>query len=129
MHQYGSGVHKWNLCICLHREILKSFKGSDEAKLKTEQESRRLKNYLAQLKADHTAGATTGRSGYFRFLRQVIKSMPSFAPLPDKRAVHFVSAELCDYWNCGLPYVKSHDNKLIELISFEGELALLSLHE
>ncbi len=71
---------------------------------------------------DEHAGGHSGRSGYLRFLHQVIKTLPSFALVPDKRSVYFVSMQLCAFWNCGLTYAKSHDNKYIQLISFEGEL-------
>lgn len=105
------------------------------AHLQSEQEGRRLMQYLAQLKPNKSVSATlriaggrSSRSGYFRFLHNVINSMASLSAVPEKRVVRYISVQLCAFWNCGLSYAKSHDNKLIHLISFEGTNYTFFLH-
>lgn len=119
------------LCICC-RTIMSQYEGQDSPVLATETEEKRLLRHLNKItkRAERTAEEDEIiRRGYFKVLHRVLDSLSTMDHRDEmdrlqlKRTVQYVSTRLVDFWNSGVPVIKSYyrDGE-IRLISSQGML-------
>jgi len=108
------------------------YEGENNPILASEGEERRLLRHLNKItrRADRTEEEDEIiRRGYYKVLHRVLNSLTTMDYRDEmdrvdlKRVVQYISTRLVEYWNCGVPVIKSyHRDGDIRLISSQGSL-------
>lgn len=112
------------------------YKGQSDPILASEGEERRLLRHLNKItrRGDRTVEEDEIiRRGYYKVIHRVLNSLTTMDRRDEmdrvhlKRAVLYISTRLVEYWNCGVPIIKSyHRDGDIKLISSQGNFCSFS---
>lgn len=112
------------------RSIMSQYEGQDNPVLATEIEEKRLLRHLNKItkRAERTAEEDEIiRRGYFKVIHRVLDSLSTMDHRDEmdrlhlKRTVQYICTRLVDFWNSGVPVIKSfYRDGEVRLISSQG---------